>query len=422
MAVVHVHRAHLDAVLACIADQLRRGVEPHRLAVEDRGGEHVRIVFFQPGGHVNQQGEAGGMAFREPVIAEAFDLAETALGKVALVAVRNHSLDQFFLEHVNGAGMAEGGHGTAQLVGLGRGEVGGDDGDLHGLFLEQRHAMGFRKHVAQFFGRVLGLFLAVPAAQIGMHHVALDRAGADDGDFDDEIVERPRLQARQHGHLGAAFDLKDAYRIRLAQHVVDGGIAGRHGGELDLAAVMAFQQVEALADTAQHAERQHVDFQDAERVEVVLVPFDRGAVFHRRVGDGHHLRQGAAGDHEPADMLRQVSGKTRQFAGKADGERQPPVVGVEPGFADMFPLDAVRPPSPDRRDEGGRGVLAQPHGLADFADRHARAVMDDRGREPGAVAAVFGVNVLNDLFAAFVLEIDVDIGGFVPFGGHETFE
>ena len=35
--------------------------------------------------------------------------------------------------------------------------------------------------------------------------------------------------------------------------------------------------------------------------------------------------------------------------------------------------------------------------------------MDHRGAKPGAVPAVFGVDMLDDLFAAFMFEINVDI-------------
>jgi hypothetical protein len=41
-----------------------------------------------------------------------------------------------------------------------------------------------------------------------MHHVALDRAGTHDRDLNDQIVEGPRLHARQHRHLRAGFDLE----------------------------------------------------------------------------------------------------------------------------------------------------------------------------------------------------------------------
>ena len=48
--------------------------------------------------------------------------------------------------------------------------------------------------------------------------------------------------------------------------------------------------------------------------------------------------------------------------------------------------------------------------------------MDDGGGDAGAVAAVTLIDVLDHLFAAFVFEIDVDIGGFAAFGGNEAFE
>ncbi len=87
-AVVDVERQHLDAVLARVAHDLRRGVEAHRLAVQQRAGEDGRVVALEPGRDIDQQREAGGVALREAVGAEALDLAEAALGEVALVAAR----------------------------------------------------------------------------------------------------------------------------------------------------------------------------------------------------------------------------------------------------------------------------------------------------------------------------------------------
>ena len=76
-----------------------------------------------------------------------------------------------------------------------------------------------------------GRLLARAPAEVRVHHPALDRAGADDRDLDDQIVEHPRPQARQHGHLRAALDLKDAHRVGVGDGLVDGGVLGRDGGE-----------------------------------------------------------------------------------------------------------------------------------------------------------------------------------------------
>src|SRR6476661_7769849 len=77
-AVVDVDRAHGDAVLARVADDLRRGVETHRLAVEQRGGEDGGIAAFDPGRDVDEEREAGGVALRKTIAAEALDLLEAA--------------------------------------------------------------------------------------------------------------------------------------------------------------------------------------------------------------------------------------------------------------------------------------------------------------------------------------------------------
>ena len=113
-----------------------------------------------------------------------------------------------------------------------------------------------------------------------MHHVALDRARPHDRDLDHQVVEVLRLQPRQHGHLRAALHLEHAERIRAAQHAVDGGIFGRDGGEGQPFAIMLLHQIERLAQAGQHAEAEHVDLQNAKRVEIVLVPFDEGAIVH----------------------------------------------------------------------------------------------------------------------------------------------
>ena len=128
--------------------------------------------------------------------------------------------------------------------------------------------------------------------------------GPHDRHLDDEIVEAARLQARQHVHLRAAFHLEHADRIGPAQHVVDGRIIARHVGQRHRQTVMLFQKLEGLADAGQHAERQHVDLQQTQRGDVVLVPFDEGAVVHGRVADGHDLDQRTARQDEAADVLR----------------------------------------------------------------------------------------------------------------------
>ena len=141
VAGIDVGRPHLDAMFLRVAHELGRRIEAHRLGVEQGGGEDLGVVVLHPRGVVDQDGEARGVALREAVFAEAFDLLEAAFGEFALVAVADHAFDEVALELVDRAGPAERRHGAAQLVGFGGREACADDGDLHGLLLEQRHAV-----------------------------------------------------------------------------------------------------------------------------------------------------------------------------------------------------------------------------------------------------------------------------------------
>ena len=80
------------------------------------------------------------------------------------------------------------------------------------------------------------------------------------------------------------------------------------------------------------------------------------------------------------------------------------------------------PLAPDQAGEPRRHVLLEAHRLADLADRHARAIVDDGGADGGALAAVAAIEILDHLLAPLVLEVDVDVGRLAPVGGDEALE
>ncbi len=120
---------------------------------------------------------------------------------------------------MDAAGLFEGCHLAAQEIGPVLVEAGAVDGDAHRLFLEEGDAQRLSQHVFQARGDVDQLGVVAPL-EIGVDHIALDRAWANDGDFDGDVVEFARLEPGQHGHLRPAFDLEDTDRIGLADHVV----------------------------------------------------------------------------------------------------------------------------------------------------------------------------------------------------------
>ena len=173
---------------------------------------------------------------------------------------------------------------------------------------------------------------------------------------------------------------------------------------------MVAQKVQRLADAGQHAERQHVDLHQPERVDVVAVPFDEGAVLHRGIADRHRLVEPASREDEAADMLRKMARKADQLIGEIHCARDLRIVRRQARLPHMIIRQILPPAAPDGGGQSRSHVLRQPQHLADFADGAARPVGDDGRGDAGAVATVALVDVLDDLLAPLMLEIDVDVG------------
>ncbi len=311
---VDADRPHLDPVLAGVPHDLGRGVEAHRLGVEQGGAEDIGMPAFEPGGGVGDQGERRRMAFREAVGSEAFQLAEGLLRELGRIAPLDHPSDQLVLEVADPAGEFEGRHGAAQLIGFRRREPRAFDRHPHRLLLEQGHAERLAQNLLQFRLGKDDRLLALAAPQVRMDHVALNGSRSHDGDLDHQVIEGARLDARQHGHLRAAFDLEDPEGVGLPDHGVGPGILGRDGGQVQVHGLVLAQQVETAPHAAEHAQRQHIDLHELQGVDVVLVPFDHLTILHRRRLDGHEIVQAVVGQNEPAGMLGQVAREPDQLA------------------------------------------------------------------------------------------------------------
>jgi hypothetical protein len=77
--------------------------------------------------------------FRESIAAKAFELFEGLRRKLLLVTVGDHAGDELVAKGRDASGELEGRHAFPELVGLAGREAGADNGDAHGLFLEQGH-------------------------------------------------------------------------------------------------------------------------------------------------------------------------------------------------------------------------------------------------------------------------------------------
>ena len=185
---------------------------------------------------------------------------------------------------------------------------------------------------------------------------------------------------------------------------------------------MSVEEIEALAQRRQHAERKHVDLEQAQRIEIVLVPFDRRALLHRRVHHRRDLVEPVACDDEAAAVLREMARKADERLRHLERKRERRIGGVKADRTHAILADRGRFLAPGGPVEGGDDIVRQAENLGRLADRRARAIGRHRGGEAGALAPVAPVDVLDHLLAPLVLEVDIDIGGLVALGRDEALE
>ncbi len=103
-----------------------------------------------------------------------------------------------------------------------------------------------------------------------------------------------------------------------ADHVVDGvvlasGLSSMCSGRADRA---ASTRSKAAADRGEHAQRQHVDLEQAQLIEIVLVPLDHRALGHGGVFDRHQLAQRPSEITKPPTCCDRCRGKPTSCRGQ----------------------------------------------------------------------------------------------------------
>src|SRR5260370_17623949 len=104
--------------------------------------------------------------------------------------------------------------------------------------------------------RISYRLLSLPPPHVGMHHFSDNRAGPNDSDLYDEIVELDRSITRQRSYLGPAFDLKHSNRVRASQGFIDRRIVRRKLRQIDRFAVMFGNEFQAIFEHGHHPEAQ----------------------------------------------------------------------------------------------------------------------------------------------------------------------
>jgi hypothetical protein len=257
-----------------------------------------------------------------------------------------------------------------------------------------------------------------------VHHVADDGARADDRHLHHEVVEALGPQARQGGHLGAAFDLEDADRVGFLQHVVHLAVLGQMG-EVDRAAAPP-DHLERVFQERHHAEAEEIHLDDAEGGAVVLVPLDHRAARHRGGLERHHAVEPALTDHHAARVLAEMARQVLDGPPDAREVLNAQVARIAARLAEMrgerIAGILVLPVAHELRqplDEIG----GQRERLADLPRRAPAAIGDDVGGHRRAEPAIALVDVLDDLLAAVAArQVEVDVRPLPALLGEEALE
>ena len=106
---------------------------------------------------------------------------------------------------------------------------------------------------------VLDWFAAVHAVNVVVN--ILHRAGAEEADSGDDVIELCRLHLHQHPSHALPFDLEDTHHVSSRQQIVDTPIAGGNNVQVQVHAVPLADQFTGAAHNGQGGEAQEVNLE-----------------------------------------------------------------------------------------------------------------------------------------------------------------
>ena len=308
------------------------------------------------------------------------------------------------------------GHGGSKAIGLATIEPGTDPGQLHQLFLEDRNPQRLFEDRHRRRVGIAHRLLPVAPAQVGMHRLALDRAGSDERHLHRQVVEGLRLHLGKRRHLRARLHLEEPHRVCDGELTVDGGFLG-DGSQIDPDPVRLLDEIRRQVEGVEHPQSEEVELHDPDGGAVVFVPLEHRSAFHPPPFDRHHLVQRSVGDDHPPRMDPQVTRKPVETVTHVVDQ-----LGGQPVRERCLGAEMVRPA---RVDVPGKPVdlgLGHPEHLAHVAQHRSRPVGDDIGDHGRPLPPVSPVAVLDHLFPAVGLQIQVDVRRPSPLFGEEPLE
>ena len=255
------------------------------------------------------------------------------------------------------------------------------------------------------------LLLAVLAADVGRDVV--HGTGPEERHHGRQVVDRGGPQLLDVAAHARGLELEDAGRLAAGEQLEGPRVVERDVLEVDaLAPRCSVDEVDGLAQDGQVGEAQEVELEQAQGLHAVHLVLGHERV---RVGgplERHELGQRVAADDHAGGMRRGVARHALELAGDVDElvDALVALVHLAEGRGDLerlVELDAQL--VGDGLGDAVDLAVAVAHDAADVPDRRPgehRAEGDDLGH---VVLAVLAGDVVDDLVAAGVLEVDVDV-------------
>ena len=328
-------------------------------------------------------------------------------------------------------------HRLPQRVGLTLGEAGELLRQQHDLLLVHGDAVGLREVLLAGVEVVLDRFLAMLPAD--KRRDVLQRSGTVERVHGDQVRKLRRLEVLQVPLHADRLVLENADRVPALEQLIRGGVVERERLRVELHATAALDVADRILDDGQRLEPEEVHLEQTGvlRDGVVELRAHHVAVLGR--GDRDELGDVVRGDDDPAGVDARVADRALDDAGLLEHlrfEAAAVVDGldgvdlIEPLLSAELLLEGlvVQLEKLGERDVGhllGQAVSIAQRQLHDAGrvpdgtlGRH-RAVGDDLGH---LVRPVFLDDVIDDLAAALVVEVDVDVRQGHPVGVQEPLE
>ena len=315
-------------------------------------------------------------------------------------------------------------HRATQQVGFAERIAGENLRRLHHLFLIDDHAEGLAQDRLQLGMDVVGLLHAMLARAVGRD--VGHRPRPIERDQRDDVLEAVRAHVEQGAPHALTFQLEDANRFGAREHGIGFFVVERDGREIDVDVALAQQRDRGL----QHGERL-----EPEKIELhearLLDPF-HVELGHRHVGlriavERHHLGERPLADHDAGGVRRGVAVQPFEPLRDVEGARDHRIA-LARRLQPRLVVDGAA--ERDRIERVLRHELAE---LVDLAVRHLQHAADvaqhaarlqraegDDLRD--AIAAVALLHIADDLVAAVLAEVDVEVGHRHALGIEEALE